>query len=570
MFPGATAQSISDSSAYVQADGKILVGESAYTQEGLFSVARYNANGTLDASFGTGGVASTSFGKNNLVSAVGPGPNGSVIVAGGVFSLDFARFTGDGAPVQPPSETPFGRSPAPVPGRIEAENFDNGGEGVGYHTVNPQNYSGNLYRTSGVTVENAVGGGYNVGFLHAGEYLKYTVNVASAGTYDFSARLAEAGAGALFHVEVDGVNVTGGLAVPDTGGYQSYQTVTRAGVNLSAGQHVVKVVFDANNAYGFAGNFDYFQFSSPGGPNAGVGTISGAVYNDSSNTNGQRDPGDPGIAGRQVYLDIPGIGSYQAGDPTTTTDANGFYQFTGLAPTNYLVRLVPMQGTAIDDPVYGGKHFVQLGVTPSATSRDFGVIAVGGNNGASLAQPDGKLIVALNHNFTLQGSGREIGLERFNADGTVDTTFGAAGFLHLGVALVGGVTGLAFRPDGNLIAVASENFSSDFAYVFTPGGTLVNGVQISSTHAPSRVTVQADNKVVIGVSDYQGPHRYIVRLNPDLSVDSTFGGGEVLIPGVDNLILTDLIVYANGNIQATYSDGFIPYAKTVSPNGTVS
>ena len=104
--------------------------------------------------------------------------------------------------------------PSRCPEMIEAENFDNGGEGVGYHDLSSQN-SGGDYRATGVDIDAAVdsGGGYNVGWAFACEWLAYTVNVATAGTYDIEARVASEGSGGTFHIEVNGVDLQRGLSL---------------------------------------------------------------------------------------------------------------------------------------------------------------------------------------------------------------------------------------------------------------------------------------------------------------------------------------------------------------------
>jgi hypothetical protein len=52
---------------------------------------------------------------------------------------------------------------------------------------------------------------------------------------------------------VDGVNATGTLAVPNTGGWQSWQSITTPGIPLSAGPHVIRLVIDTNGASGCSG-----------------------------------------------------------------------------------------------------------------------------------------------------------------------------------------------------------------------------------------------------------------------------------------------------------------------------
>ncbi len=159
--------------------------------------------------------------------------------------------------VAAPSSTPYGGTPRAVPGTIQSEDFDEGGEAVAYHDNTTAN-SGGQYRATGVDVERTgdTGGGYDVGWAGAGEWLNYTVSVATAGTYQLTARVASPGTGGTFHVEADGVDVTGAMRVPATGGWQTYQNVTIP-VTLNAGAQVLRVVLDTNGASGAVGNFNY-------------------------------------------------------------------------------------------------------------------------------------------------------------------------------------------------------------------------------------------------------------------------------------------------------------------------
>jgi endonuclease/exonuclease/phosphatase family metal-dependent hydrolase len=162
-----------------------------------------------------------------------------------------------------PGNTPYGGTPAAIPGRIEGEKFDDGGEGVAYHDTTAGN-SGGQFRSTDVDIEGTTdtGGGYDVGWLPATEWLKFTVNVASTGSYTLNARVADIGAGGSFHVEVDGNNVTGSLAVPDTGDWQSWTTVSRSGISLTAGQHVITFAADTNGTSGVMGNLNWMEFTA--------------------------------------------------------------------------------------------------------------------------------------------------------------------------------------------------------------------------------------------------------------------------------------------------------------------
>ncbi|AJR04993.1 carbohydrate-binding domain-containing protein [Siansivirga zeaxanthinifaciens] len=79
---------------------------------------------------------------------------------------------------------PFGGVPHTIPGTIQVEDYDLGGQGLAFSDSSPGN-SGGAYRTApGEDVDIEVGGsGFVVGSLSGNEYLRYTINVTEAGRY---------------------------------------------------------------------------------------------------------------------------------------------------------------------------------------------------------------------------------------------------------------------------------------------------------------------------------------------------------------------------------------------------
>jgi len=142
---------------------------------------------------------------------------------------------------------------------VQFENYDTGGEGVGYHDTTPGN-KGGLYRSDNVDIAaaNDTGGGYYLGWVKAGEWVNYTISAATAGTFTIDLRVASNGAGGTFHIEVNGVDKTGPLTIPNTGGWQAWTTISKRGVALGAGRQVIRVVMDTNGATGGVGNFNWF------------------------------------------------------------------------------------------------------------------------------------------------------------------------------------------------------------------------------------------------------------------------------------------------------------------------
>ena len=158
-------------------------------------------------------------------------------------SFNFDHITFNRTSVPPSGRQPYGGTAAVLPGTVEAERFDEGGEGVAYHDADASN-NGGAFRSTAVDLEASTEGGYNVGWTEAGEWLEYTVDVETAGTYDVTFRVASELGGGAFHLEVDGADVTGRQSVGATGGWQAWTDVAASGVRLSAGQRVLRLAVE--------------------------------------------------------------------------------------------------------------------------------------------------------------------------------------------------------------------------------------------------------------------------------------------------------------------------------------
>lgn len=133
-------------------------------------------------------------------------------------------------------QEPFGGTVPALPGVIQAENYDTGGEGVAYYNTTVGN-PGGVYRLDDVGIETTsdTGGGYDVSSLNAGEWLEYTVNPPDpTAKYSISLRVAAPAAGGQLRVRLNG-NVLGTAQIPNTGGWQTWQTVTLPAVSVAGG-----------------------------------------------------------------------------------------------------------------------------------------------------------------------------------------------------------------------------------------------------------------------------------------------------------------------------------------------
>ena len=136
------------------------------------------------------------------------------------------------------TQSPYGGAPAAIPGTVEAAKYDLGGQNIAYYD-NTTGNSGSTFRADDVDVEASTEGGYNLGWTAASEWTEYTVNV-TAGTYKIEARVAATTAGKSFRIEMDGSTVAT-FSVPNTSGWQTWQTVTVNNVSLSGGQKIMRL-----------------------------------------------------------------------------------------------------------------------------------------------------------------------------------------------------------------------------------------------------------------------------------------------------------------------------------------
>src|SRR6266436_1988064 len=88
------------------------------------------------------------------------------------------------------------------------------------------------------------GGGWYVGNTAPGEWIQYTNVWLSAGSYRFTASAGSPAAGAVMHLEIDGVNIRPVVAVPNTGRIDSFAPAHMGSANLSQGYYTLRVVFE--------------------------------------------------------------------------------------------------------------------------------------------------------------------------------------------------------------------------------------------------------------------------------------------------------------------------------------
>ena len=107
------------------------------------------------------------------------------------------------------------------------------------------------------------------------------------------------------------------------------------------------------------------------------GSISGLKFND-LNGNGIQNAGEPGLQGLTVFIDANQNGVFDTGETSTTTDANGNFTFTGLAPGTYSVLQAPQAGIVQTTPNPAAITLISGQNVSGVNFGDFRLISISG------------------------------------------------------------------------------------------------------------------------------------------------------------------------------------------------
>jgi hypothetical protein len=175
------------------------------------------------------------------------------------------------AGTQPPvGQQPFGGTAWPVPGQVEAENYDVGGPAIAYNDTSPENLGNTpTYRPGDQVDTGTAESNLAIGYIEPGEWVEYTVNVSQAGTYRADFRVGSGAGGGSLRMEVGTTNLTGSVSFGGTGSWTAYTTVGR-NVTLAAGQQVIRITFESAPF-----NFNWFSITRVNNPDPPIDTQGG-------------------------------------------------------------------------------------------------------------------------------------------------------------------------------------------------------------------------------------------------------------------------------------------------------
>lgn len=153
-----------------------------------------------------------------------------------------SRYTlncGNTEPEPAEEVAPYGGKAATIPGVIEAENYNLGGQGVSYYDEDRENQGGE-YRKDGVDIVKG-GSGYAIGYTVKGEWMQYTVNIAKTAKYNISVNASSGVDGAGIILYLDGKAITSTINVPNKEDFDVYGIVKSRTSEISAGEHTLKL-----------------------------------------------------------------------------------------------------------------------------------------------------------------------------------------------------------------------------------------------------------------------------------------------------------------------------------------
>jgi uncharacterized delta-60 repeat protein len=610
-------------SVATQADGKILVAGTSSSNSGNFGIVRYNSDGNLDASFGTGGIVDTNIGGSSQESAntVVVQSDGKILVGGSTTlagNVDFAvaRYSSSGT-----LDTRFDLAET-LGGTV---NYNEGGAAVVLDSdvsifddelTASNNFSGatlTLARNGGANAEDvflAIGtlsvltestslvvGGTTVGTVITNSsgtlVLSFNANATNALVNSVLRQIAY---GNTSDTPPASTQVNWTFNDGNTGGQGTGGALTATGsvtVNLTAtndaptlttiSSPVVTVNEDTQATITFAdlqsssndsdvdGTVIAFVVKGVSSGTLLIGTSSGtatawaagtndtidathqAYWTGDLNANGtlnaftvvaKDDGGLESATPVQVQLSVVAVNeapTFGVGDGAVATNFGSTdYAYAVATQLDGKILLAGSARVGTNDDFAVARYNIDgsldtsFGVGGKITT-DF----TGGSDWAHgvAVQADGKIVVTGRaHN----GSNWDVAVARYNADGSLDATFGGGtGKMTVDFGSGNDVGNfLELQSDGKIVVSARARIGTndDFAVLrFNTDGTLDTSfggtgkvtTAIGSGHeSGQRMTIQSDGKIVVSGYTSNGANNDIavVRYNTDGSLDTSFGG----------------------------------------------
>ncbi|MBC8479738.1 MAG: cellulase family glycosylhydrolase [FCB group bacterium] len=147
----------------------------------------------------------------------------------------------------PAHRQPFSGSPIQIPGTIQAEDFDIGGESWTYHDLDDVNTPGAYRPWEAVDIELRDDGGYQVTDIESGEWLEFTILAAESRMYEITVYTASMDGGGQLRFQLAS-SFSGVVDIPATNSWQILTAVSTS-MSLPQGEHFLKLHFVSEGPY---------------------------------------------------------------------------------------------------------------------------------------------------------------------------------------------------------------------------------------------------------------------------------------------------------------------------------
>lgn len=193
-----------------------------------------------------------------------------------------------------------------------------------------------------------------------------------------------------------------------------------------------------------------------------------------------------------------------------------------------------------------------FGVSGGYVISDFLAAQVDEKANDVAVQTDGKIVI-VGSRYAAPNSNDYL-VVRYNADGTLDTTFSGDGIFLLHNSNSDILNAVAIQTDGKIVAVGQSNSLSEaYAIRLNTNGTLDttfsgDGIfEITSAGIALSVALQTDSKIVIGSRGLSG-ESIIIRLNTNGALDTTFDTDGIVSLSPNHYEPYGLAIQSNGRI----------------------
>ena len=502
-----TAKNIYATCIAIQKDGKIVVGGvSQNSSKNDFALVRYNTNGSLDSTFGNAGIMTTSIGISSVVYSIAIQSNGKIVMGGYSFSYKdtvqvfaLVRYTSNGS-----LDNTFGNggivtlATSSTYSIVQSVAIQSDGKIIAVGTISPNTINLDRYF-------------YNNGKMCL---VRFTTN----GSLDNNF----------------------GIITTTVGGKK---TCLDDRGNATAIQSDGKIIVAGTSDQKYA----LIRYNTNGSLDAtfGIGGIVATEIWYSINSIAIQSDGKILAAGQGSQ----GLIRFNSNGSLDATFGNGG---TAIISGDAIANAVTIQNDGkiiVACFSQSGAYISLLRFTANGTlDSSFGFNGIANKSGlgglALAIQSDGKIAVAgfIEKVTSTGGTTLEFALIRFNTNGSFDSTFGTDGIISTAIGDFAYAEAIAIQSDGKILVAGGgfvlARYTTNGSLDNTFGNNGIVNTNISDVEKVNSLVIQSDGKIIAGGYSISGSdfalNLTVVRYKTNGSLDSTFGNAGIVATPVGN------------------------------------